>query len=259
MSSVAVAFLTKNPQENTLRFAKEVSDIGFDTFVISDEQTSAENAIYITDDMCISLNYKNAHIWENSGSIKKQITSWDKMIYLFCELETCYNFVWVFEDDCFIPSVETIQHLHMKYRNFHLVTPNNFKNDGSMQDWHWRYIYDKCNRAPYAYSMVSACGISRDVLNEVKRFKESEGTLFFIEAMFNTLALQKGLKVIDAFELKSVVWQGEWGLNEFILLPNNIFHPRKDIENHYGLRELIKQAKHKEYKPKNNLPHFLKQ
>jgi hypothetical protein len=80
----------------------------------------------------------------------------------------------------------------------------------------------------------------------------------FIEAMFNTLALQKGLKMIDAFELKSVVWQGEWGLNEFMLLPNNIFHPRKDIENHYGLRELIKQAKLKEYKPKNNLPHFLK-
>lgn len=258
MSSVAVAFLTKNPQVNTLRFAKEVSDIGFDTFVISDDQTSAENAVYITDDVCEALNYKNAHIWENSGSIKKQITSWDKMIYLFCELETRYDFVWVFEDDCFIPSVETIQHLHLKYRNFHLVTPNNFKNDGSMQDWHWRYIYDKCNKGPYAYSMVSACGISRDVFNEVKRFKEREGTLFFIEAMFNTLALQKGLKVIDAFELKSVVWQGDWGLDEFILLPLNIFHPRKDIHNHYVLRGYIKYAKLTEYKPRNNLPHFLR-
>jgi hypothetical protein len=79
-----------------------------------------------------------------------------------------------------------------------------------------------------------------------------------IEVMFNTLALQKGLKTIDAFELKSIVWQGDWGLNEFILLPNNIFHPRKDIHNHYVLRGYIKYAKQNEYKPKNNLPHFLK-
>ena len=254
----AVAFLTKSPQENTLLFANEVSNVGFDTFVISDDKTDAENVVYIKDEVCASLDYKNAHIWENSSSIKKQITAWDKMIYLFCELETRYDFVWVFEDDCFIPSIETIQHLHLKYRNYHLVTPNNFQNDGSMQDWHWRYIYDKCPKGPYAYSMVSACGISRDVFNEVKRFKEREGTLFFIEAMFNTLALQKELKTIDAFELKSVVWQGQWGLNEFILLPNNVFHPRKDIENHFGLRALIKDAKRQEFKPKNNLPHFLR-
>jgi hypothetical protein len=77
--------------------------------------------------------------------------------------------------------------------------------------------------------------------------------------MFNTLALQKGLKVTEAFELKSIVWQGNWGLNEFILLPNNVFHPRKDIQNHYILRDYIKYAKQNEYKPKNNLPHFLKQ
>jgi hypothetical protein len=77
--------------------------------------------------------------------------------------------------------------------------------------------------------------------------------------MFNTLALQKGLKVIDTPELKSIVWQGNWGLDEFILLPNNIFHPRKDIHNHYILRGYIEYAKLHEYKPKNNLPHFLKQ
>jgi hypothetical protein len=255
---VAIAFVTKYPHENILKFAKEVSSVGFDTFVISDDNCKNENVININDDICESSGYKNAHIWENSPSIKKQITSWDKMLYLFCEIETTYDFVWVFEDDCFIPSVETIQHLHLKYRNYHLVTPNNLKNDGSMMDWHWRYIYDKCKNGPYAYSMVSACGLSRDILNEVKRFKEQENQLFFIEAMFNTLALQKGLKVIDAFELKSIVWQGNWGINEFMLLENNIFHPRKDIENHYALRSMIKEYKLKEYKPKDNLPHFLK-
>jgi hypothetical protein len=253
----AVAFLTKSPQENTLRFAKEVTDVGFDTFVISDNETDAENAVYIDDEVCKEHGYINSNISSTATHIKKNPIAWDKMLYLFCELETRYDFVWVFEDDCFMPSVETIQHLHFKYRNAHLVTANNFKNDGKAMDWHWRDIYPKI-KGPYAYSMVCACGISRDVLNEVKRYKEREGTLFYTEVMFNTLALQKGLKVIDAFELKSVVWQGEWGLNEFILLPNNVFHPRKDIDNHYGLRALIKDAKRQEFKPKNNLPHFLR-
>jgi hypothetical protein len=178
------------------------------------------------------------------------------MLLFFCEFAKEYDFVWVFEDDCFIPSVETIQHLHLKYKNYHLVTPNNFMNDGKQMDWHWRKIYDKI-KGPYAYSMVCACGISRDVFNEIKRYKERENQLFYIEVMFNTLALQKGLKVIDAFELKSIVWQGEWGINEFLLLPNNIFHPKKDIENHYNLRAMIKACKLKGIKPENNLPHFL--
>jgi hypothetical protein len=63
---------------------------------------------------------------------------------------------------------------------------------------------------------------------------------------------------MDAFELKSIVWMGEWGINEFLLLPNNVFHPRKDIENHYKLRESTKLERFLHVKPKNNLPDFLK-
>jgi hypothetical protein len=257
----AVAFLTKSPHKNTVLFAKEVSNVGFDTFIICDDKQEHDvvndGIISIEDELCQKWGYVNSNISSTATHIKKNPIAWDKMLLFFCQFATEYDFVWVFEDDCFIPSVEVIQNLHLKYRNFHLVTPNNFQNDGKAMDWHWRDIYPKI-KGPYAYSMVCACGISRDVLNEVKKYKEREGTLFYIEVMFNTLALQKGLKVIDAFELKSIVWQGDWGLNEFILLPNNIFHPRKDIHNHYVLRGYIKYAKQNEYKPKNNLPHFLK-
>lgn len=255
---VAVAFLTKYPQEGTLSFARDINYVGFDTFVISDDECHMEGVTYIQDEECYNHNFKNAHIWENSSSIKKQITAWDKFLYLFCKVETEYDFVWVFEDDVFIPSVEAFQLLHLKYRNYHLVTPNNFLNDGKMMDWHWKYIYDKCPKGPYAYSMVSACGISRDVLNEVKSYATEHETLFFIEVLFNTLALQKGLKVIDAFELKSVVWMGEWTIDEFMLLPDNIFHPRKDIENHFIMRKMMNECQFSGYVPKNKLPHFLK-
>ena len=257
MSSIAVCFLTIYPHENLLKFANEVSASGLDVFIISDTKCELENVLYIKDAVCIKSGYVNSNISSEATHIKKNPIAWDKMLYVFCEIERGYDFVWVFEDDCFIPSVETIQHLHLKYKNYHLVTPNNFKNDGSQMDWHWRNIYDKID-GPYAYSMVCACGISREVFNEVKRFKERENQLFYIEVMFNTLALQKGLKVADAFELKSVVWQGHWGIDEFLLLPKNVFHPVKKIKSHYTLRESIKTHQRLEYRPKNKLPHFLK-
>jgi hypothetical protein len=257
----AVAFLTTTPHEATLAFSREVRDTGFDVFVICDDEQQFnivnDGIIHISDELCQNWKYVDSNINSTSTHIKKNPIAWDKMLLFFCEFAKEYDFVWVFEDDCFIPSVETIQHLHLKYRNFHLVTPNNFQNDGSAMDWHWRDIYPKI-KGPYAYSMVCACGLSRNMLNAVQDYKNKNNSLLYIEVMFNTLALHNELKVIDAFELKSIVWMGDWTIDEFLLLSNNIFHPRKDIENHYIMRKLIKERQFSGYIPKNKLPDFLK-
>ena len=76
--------------------------------------------------------------------------------------------------------------------------------------------------------------------------------------MFNTLAMNNGLKVTDAFELKSVVWLGEWNLDEFLLLPNNVFHPKKNIEDYQYLRLMINHQQKNGYIPINKLPDFIK-
>ena len=65
-------------------------------------------------------------------------------------------------------------------------------------------------------------------------------------------------EVIDAFEFKSIVWVGEWGLDEFLLLPLNVFHPIKNIDEHQNLRESINDFKGSNYIPTNKLPIFIK-
>jgi hypothetical protein len=105
--------------------------------------------------------------------------------------------------------------------------------------------------------MVCACGMSRKLLDEIKKYVKRNNTLFYIEVMFNTLAMQARLKVTDVKELKSIVWMGDWDIDEFLLLPNNIFHPRKDIGNHKNLRIEIKDAIDEKYIPLNRLPEFL--
>jgi hypothetical protein len=168
-----------------------------------------------------------------------------------------FDFVWVFEDDVFIPSVDTLVNIDDKYCNLDLITANNFAKKDLLLDWHWKHVIDK-HDSPYFYSMICAMGLSRTMLNTIKRYVGWHNELFYCEVMFNTLAFHNQLKVKDAYEFKSIVWMGKWDIDEFLLLPNNVFHPRKDIDNHENLRKQIEEAKKTCYVPKNTLPDFVK-
>jgi hypothetical protein len=266
MKRKAVAFLTKHPQLETLAFAEEIAyETDFDVYIFSDELymqkekyviTPTFKVISISDEKCRDANYINSNISDNQTHIKKNPIAWDKMLYYLCEIKTEYDTVWVFEDDVFIPNFETILNLDKKYDNFDLVTPNNFLKSDTALDWHWQHIMPKID-PPYYFSMVCACKLSDKMLNCVKEYVKTHQQLFYIEVIFNTLAMQNNLNVTDALELKSVVWQGEWGMDEFILLPNNVFHPKKNIEDYFHLRMEIDFNKKNGFKPINKLPKFI--
>jgi len=266
----AVVFLCKEYNKSVWEFAKQIKQkTSFDPYIIIDEVIpentgfSIKDAldgpatIHVSEKYCIEKGYHKSNI-KGSTHIQKDPIAMDKFLYMFCE-HLKYDFIWCFEDDVFIPKIETIVNLHEKYSSFDLITPNNFYKDNSFPDWHWPHIF-KCAEPPYYYSMVCAMGMSSKMLDVIKKQANEKKELFFIEAMFNTLAMQdKDLRVTDAFELKSVVWMGDWGIDEFLLLPNNVFHPRKDIDNHFELREKIETCKQEGYVPKNKLPNFIKQ
>jgi hypothetical protein len=277
----AIVFLTTDLNEDTKHFIFEIiKKTNFDVFVIEDSQPKQVfskieisfcydskkylepvfyHLVQIDDSICRENGYHGCNIDDKSTHIRKSPIAWDKFLFAFCETYTSYEFVWVFEDDCFIPSIEALINLDNKYSTHDLVVPNNRFNEGNQVDWHWRSIYPIYS-GPYYYSMVCACGISRALLNEIKKFKDENGFLFYIEVMFNSLAMKKELSVHTPLELKSIVWLGVWGLDEFLLLPNNIFHPKKDISQHSLIRHQINLAKeNKDYIPIDNLPEFIKE
>lgn len=263
----AVSFLCKNLHQNTIEFAAEIQKkYGIEVVIICDNYPDfllykipkGVTIQYVPDQVCLDNNYVNANISSKSTHINKNPIAWDKFCFLFCEVYTTYDFVWVFEDDCFIPNVEAFKALDDEYCSYDLVCANNFYNDGSAQDWHWKSIYKYLN-PPYYQSMVCASGMSRNLLNLVKKFKQENNTLLHIEAMFNTLAMQNNLNVICPFELLSIVWLGEWTLDEMIQIPTNIFHPIKDIDIHPEIRLKLEKALQEGYQPKrDNLPSFIK-
>lgn len=271
---VAIVFLTSEPKPSTVKFANLVQNkTDFDVVIVSDIEPSQSEpwikisqtvqgkkwaqTIQVDSQLCRDKGYfKSSHL--PTTHIKKDVIAFDKFLYFFC-LNMDYDFVWVFEEDCFIPGVETLQNLQKKYGSNDLVTANNFKKTDRVMDWHWSHIIDKVNvPEPFYYSMSCAVGLSRAMLDTISKYVETNKKLFFLEVMLNTLAMQNSLKVCDPLELKSVVWQGLWGLDEFLLLPNNVFHPLKEIENHYLYRAQINRAQKVGAKPENNLPEFIK-
>jgi hypothetical protein len=262
----AIAFLCKEPQQELISFAEQIVDNNlFDVYIITDndycEFTNVRHynlkIISISDAMCKKFGFINSNISDNSTHIKKNPIAYDKALLYFCGIKTNYEKVWFIEDDVFIPSVEHLVNLNNRYASCDLITANNFAKTDNIKDWHWAHIFDKIE-PPYYHSMVCVCGCSRKMLNTIFKYVEKNNTLFYIEAMFNTLAMQNNLIVADAFELKSIVWQGEWGLDEFLLLPNNLFHPVKATYFHQTYRGAINLCKQdKDVELINKLPEFI--
>jgi hypothetical protein len=260
----AVVFLSKQPSLETLKFADEVYDKSkFDVFIVVDDEKyvlpllSKKHVAYsVEDEECQKHHYVGCNIAKGHTHIAKDVIAWDKFLFLFCEVLTSYDFVWVFEDDVFIPFVNTIAKLHDNYSNNDLVVPNNFHKIDGVMDWHWKSIMESI-KPPYFYSMVCAMGISRRLLSKVREYKKQNNKLFHIEAMFNTIAMQNKFNVISPLELKSIVWMGQWRIDEFLLLPNNVFHPLKETSEHPDYRKRIIEYSKNGYKPQNMLPQFI--
>jgi hypothetical protein len=227
--------------------------------ILNDKNFNYKQVIYIEDSICKNTGYINCMITgqEVNTVLAKTPIAYDKMLYYFCEQNIELDNLMIFEDDVFIPSVEVLSSFIKKYKAYDLVTSNNFLKTDNVLDWHWRNVIDKIN-PPYYYSMVGAFYISRNLLDCIKQYVEKNKTLFFTEVMFNTIAMQNNLKVKDAKELKSIVWQGKWDIDEFLLLPNNFFHPLKNLTSYGFYRKQIIEKRNSNYKPKNNnIPYWI--
>jgi hypothetical protein len=268
--NLGIAFLSNVLDIETYNFGLKIEkELGVNVYFINDSPFSPQvivesptfnpkNIIYIEDSICEKHGYLNCQITgqQVNSLVNKTPMANDKMLYYFCEVNLDVDFLFCFEYDVFIPSIECLRNLIKKYNKFDLVTPNNFKKTDGVLDWHWKNIIDKIE-PPYYYSMICAMGISRNLLNCIKNYVSKNNSLFFVEAMFNTIAMQNNLKVKDAFELKSIVWLGDWGIDEFLLLPNNLFHPKKDLHSFGFYRYEIESKTNSKYKPKNKLPKFI--
>jgi hypothetical protein len=109
---------------------------------------------------------------------------------------------------------------------------------GSSKDWWWWSKIRITLEPPYYNAMVCGVRVSLNLLNEIKDYATKNNTLFFLEALFPTVAIKNNLIYNTPKQLVQVYYRYDWTA----FSKKNIFHPVKDLELHKKARKDISRG-----------------
>lgn len=178
----------------------------------------------------------NFMVANRNASASRNVTAWDKALFLFRDTQAQH--VWFVEDDVLILSPTVFAEVDAAYPEADLLTASHVVNTIGLNTsivWnHWRQAVGEFP-LPWASSMVCACRLSRGMLSLVHEHARANGHLSFIELMFNTLALQHGLKVETPPALRTILFPGTvWTVE--VLSTDQLYHPVKGMAAQAALR-----------------------
>lgn len=252
----AIVLLTFRPQASQVDFYRHFEGLGYEFFVMVDDNeldTSNWNArlLQIDDAVCAERGFKHFN-----PVIRKPSSAWDKALYYFSSVDCTYEHVWFIEHDVFLTSHDVLSGIDQTYPDADILSEGNEVNLHGNRDtqlwWWWPFVPDALP-APWAHSMVCAVRLSRTMLTAVDNLVKANGDALsdgwdgnwvtkcpFIEFVFHTLALHKGMKVVTPPEMRGVVWRKDWSPQE--LATEGFYHPVKDVESHPNLRQTVRTA-----------------
>lgn len=247
-NKIAIALLCREPHKNHMEFFNQMEN--YDVFFICDMNNAPTHYpeyphiqfIQIPDEEARTNGFRHCNI----NVIAKDVISWDKVLYYFCRVNHKYDHVWLIEDDVFVPDLNTLPMIDQKYETDDLLCRSNGANTvgTDFDGWTWRYGAGK-HELPWYCSMVCAIRVSKKLLTKIDDYVLNRGELFFLEMMFNTIAMANGLKVNTIPELLYVEFKcGDlWyqGFQAKEIFDTHLYHPMKNIDKHDVLREEVKQ------------------
>jgi hypothetical protein len=246
----AVCFLTGKPAPETIQFAEELAkdgiQYGLDVFIMIDDNnfkpsiidtSSYVQFLQISNEKCIKYGYQKAISVSHQSRV---LTSWDKALFYFGVLKKHYSFVWLVENDVFIPNARAFRSLHELYAyTTDLIVPHHEMNLlGEKQGWHWYVAVGKFT-PPWACSMVNVIGLSRRILTAMDDYVRWRGEIPFHEFFFNTLAMQSNMSIVTPTELDHIVYSTAYSLEQVSKQPNSLWHPVKDLAEQKRWRAML--------------------
>lgn len=240
-----ISFLTKEPNDGLINIAKELCNY-FKVYVFIDNndyiniyKNTKINFIQINNELCITNGYQytleiSLYNSYNKINTDKRISSYDKFFFYFTMVNLDYDYIWIFEDDVFIPHINNIIDLNNKCYDYDLVCADNKKGtneDAKNNIWFWRYAISIFNEPSYC-SMVCTCRLSNKLMIEIKKTIEQLKFIPFLEFLYNTVAYKNNLKILCPSELSTILYRKDWSIEDFKENPKNLFHPIKDYNIH---------------------------
>lgn len=243
MSGIIKCFLTVAPNELFYNFVKQLPDIDNTYICIDNNKHNIPN--YDNKVKIIKIDNKIAEDngFKNTHSRIKGSTSREKALYYFYINDLSYNHIWFIEEDVFIPTLDTIKNIDLKYPDNDLLVRNHEICNEKRTNWHWNLVNEQLRGKidlPYAWALgagICAIRCSKKFLECIFNYALKHKTLFFCEVMFNTLSLHNNLDVKDIDELKTIVYRKKDGWQKHEIDVNNLYHPVKCMNKQYSLRE----------------------
>jgi len=236
----AIAVICKSPHPVWLEFLSGFQ--AYDTYVIVDDSTdlnSLQSAypnvqlIRVDPKACEKAGFTDT----NSAHFKK-VNGWDKTLYYFAVENTRHQQVWLFEDDVFFYNEDTIKNIDKKYIESDLLTAPYKLSTSTSKDWWWWPMINIPFEQPYYNAMVCGLRVSANLLERIKIYAQENRRLFFLEALFPTLAVKNNLIYHTPKQLEQIYFRYDWRY----LSKANIFHPIKDIGSHREIRLTLSRS-----------------
>lgn len=213
----AIAFLTYRPSKQTIGFAGEVGRSGkYDVFIVADDnawnRTATEGVTYIQYQKrdCYRAGYTQSSFSEflaESAIFGMPLNAWDKALYHFGRVERSHRFVWLVEEDVFIPSVTAIDLAYHEGADVITAAPQRYdEGQGKPYGWHWADLEDYGMSFPWYKHSSQAVGVGRRLFDALDELARTNGRLFYLEMLFGTVAMHNNQMHISLHRNGASAW-----------------------------------------------------
>ena len=173
---------------------------------------------------------------DTSFTLDKLISGWDKALYYFGVEDNNYDFVWFIEDDVFFYNEDTLLQIDNQYINSDLLSNIiNENSNGHKDNWHWYRINIQYS-PPYYNGMMCAVRFSNKMIKCTDNYAKKHNTLFFLEALFPTIAIKNELQYNNPNEMNNIYYRFDFKKEN--IDKNNLYHPVKDLNTHLIFRKI---------------------
>ena len=244
----AVAFLTRNIKSQVMSFAQSLAENAFEynlnVYIVVDNRTTNVTSIHDISNVqilnvstfdCLEYGYQYMITMDQPNTL---VTSWDKAFFYFNVLNRNYSFVWMLEDDVFIPTTRAFLAVHSLYSDTSdvLISMNHYNWLGISSYWHWNQAVGLFI-PPWSNSMANAVGLSRRALDKVDEYVRWRGRAAYHEFFFNTLAIHENLTLRAPLAMNTLFWRYHHTYEQVVKKPGNFWHPMKDLLLHDSWRK----------------------
>lgn len=277
--NTAICLLCVKPHLDQLDFYRGFRKFGYDIFALADSDALSTpshvdiDILRVEDRHCIAKGYHHFNTFIKS---KPLCSAWDKALYFFADIHKKYDFVWLIEEDVFIPDHSTLINIDSLYSEIDLIVSGGQlytnRQDMEASKWpHWPKIPKLLDRPPYVTAMCCATRMSRAALLAIKDFTRQYHNSFsssidwsnienvrvelglpFLEIAFPAIVLHKGLSLArpkvmadtirgsyESLKQQIGVTSNDSILRAGLFKLDNMYHPIKQLELHRTIRESL--------------------